>query len=286
MSWKIKKYHESLREAEEGRESAVWSKSLNIALVYPNLYYFGMSNLGFQSLYCVFNQEGQNCERFFLPDVDQWNEYRQSGATLLSVDSDTPATEFDLVAFSISYQNDVLNLPAILELMKLPPFSRDRGEEHPIVLAGGPAMTINPLPVASFFDVAVIGEGEEVAAEITEVLKNGGSKSHKLEALSKLEGVFVPAVHSDPSRRRVQRRVVDQLQPPLAHSKILTPHTEFGDLFLIEVQRGCQWACRFCAAGYIYRYPRYSALEQLKRRVDLGFQYRKKMGLIAGDLLG
>ncbi|MBL7684476.1 MAG: radical SAM protein [Deltaproteobacteria bacterium] len=286
MSWKIKKYHQELREAEQGRLSHVWSRQLNIALVYPNLYYFGMSNLGFQSLYCVFNSDEHHCERFFLPDAIQWQDYRQSGTTLLSVDSDTPATEFDLIAFSISYQNDVLNFLAILELMKFPLRADQRGEEFPIILVGGPAMTINPLPLAPFLDVAVIGEGEEVGREITEILKLSLSKQEKLEALAKLEGVFVPQIHSDVETRKVQRRIVNQLQPPLAHSKILTPHTEFGDLFLIEVQRGCQWACRFCAAGYIYRYPRYSQIETLKRRVDLGFQYRQKMGLIAGDLLG
>jgi radical SAM superfamily enzyme YgiQ (UPF0313 family) len=286
MSWKIKKYHQGLREAETGRETPVWSKRLNVALVYPNLYYFGMSNLGFQSLYCVFHQEGMNCERFFLPDAEQYEDYRQSGSTLLSVDADTPATEFDLIAFSISYQNDVLNLPALLELMRLPFLSRDREEEHPLVIGGGPAITINPLPVAPFLDAAVIGEGEEVGLQIAEILKDPSSKAEKLERLSRVEGVFVPMIHGDPRTRRISRRLIDQLEPPLAHSKILTPHTEFGDLFLIEVQRGCQWACRFCAAGYIYRYPRYSHLEHLKRRVDLGFQHRKKMGLIAGDLLG
>ncbi len=286
MTWKIQKHHQDLRQAEEGRESSVWSKELNVGLVYPNLYYFGMSNLGFQSLYCVFNQKGINCERFFLPDAEDWKEYQRSGSTLISLETDTPATEFDLIAFSISYQNDVLNVPALLELMRIPVQSKDRQESDPLILIGGPAMTINPLPLAPFIDVAVIGEGEEVGNEMIEIFKNYSSKQDRLEALAKLEGVFVPTIHHDVTTRHIYRRLVDQLEPPLAHSKILTPHTEFGDLFLIEVQRGCQWACRFCAAGYIYRYPRYSHFEHLKNRVDLGFRYRKKMGLIAGDLLG
>src|SRR4030095_2200910 len=108
MSWKIQKHHEELRRAELGREPNVWSKVLNTALVYPNLYYFGMSNLGFQSLYALLHSEGFNCERFFLPDAEQWSEYRRTGDTLFSVDADRPATDFDLIAFSISYQNDCL----------------------------------------------------------------------------------------------------------------------------------------------------------------------------------
>lgn len=275
-----------LRTAEEGREGNVWSRGLNVGMVYPNLYYFGMSNLGFQTLYKIFHEmQGVNCERFFLPDDTQVLEYAQSGATLLSIDSDTPATEFDLLAFSISYQNDVLNVPPLLELMQIPIFAKDRSEGDPIVIMGGPAMTINPLPTVDFMDAAVIGEGEEVAIRIAEILQNGTSRNERLEALANVPGVFVPSLHLAEGKS-IWRLRLDQLEPPLAHSKILTPHTEFGDMYLIEVQRGCQWACRFCAAGYIYRYPRYSQVEMLKARIDEGFLYRKKMGLLAGDLLG
>jgi len=286
MSWKIRKHHEMLRAAEEGREGNVWSRAFNIGMVYPNLYYFGMSNLGFQTLYKLFHEmEDVNCERFFLPDDAQIMEYRQSGATLLSIDSDTPASQFDLLAFSISYQNDVLNVPALLELMRVPMLAAERSEKDPVVLVGGPAMTINPLPVVDFIDAAVLGEGEEVAPQIAAIFQSSLSRQERIEALAKLPGVFVPSLHLAEGKS-IWRLRVDQLEPPLAHSKILTPHTEFGDMYLIEVQRGCQWACRFCAAGYIYRYPRYSQIDMLKARIDEGFRYRKKMGLLAGDLLG
>lgn len=286
MSWKIRQHHEFLRAAEQGRELNVWSRTFNVGMVYPNLYYFGMSNLGFQTLYKLFQEMPDvNCERFFLPDAEQLLEYKQSGETLISIDHDRAATEFDLLAFSVSYQNDVLNLPALLELMKLPLFAKERSEGDPIVLAGGPAMTINPLPVFDFVDAVVVGEGEEVISQIAEIFQNNSSRQERLEALSKLAGVFVPTIHKKESHS-VWRLRVDQLEPPLAHSKILTPHTEFGDMYLIEVQRGCQWACRFCAAGYIYRYPRYSQIEMLKARIDEGFKFRNKMGLLAGDLLG
>ncbi len=286
MSWKIRKHHEMLRAAEEGREGSVWARGLNVGMVYPNLYYFGMSNLGFQTLYKIFHEmQDVNCERFFLPDEAQMLEYKQSGDTLLSVDSDTPASEFDLLAFSISYQNDVLNIPALLERMKISFLAKERAESDPIILAGGPAMTINPLPVVDFIDAVVIGEGEEVALQIAEVFKTYRSRQERLEELAKLTGVFVPTIHLH-EKKSIWRLRVDALEPPLAHSKILTPHTEFGDMYLVEVQRGCQWACRFCAAGYIYRYPRYSQIEMLKSRIDEGFRYRKKMGLLAGDLLG
>ncbi len=285
--------------------------SQKIGLAYPNRYFFGMSNLGFQVLYHLFNQEEDtSCERFFLPEDDVLPHH--SRGSLSGYEQSSRARDLTMMAFSVSYQNDYLNVIPMLYLMGLKSLAADREENDPLILAGGPAVTINPEPIAPFCDALVIGEGEEVVHPILEILKSTASKQERLEALHRMEGVYVPSrfenrywernpedkprlgyglISGKPNGRGqtgdyIRRRVVGKPDIPLAHTTVLTPDTEFGDLFLIEVQRGCQWGCRFCAAGFMYRYPRYDALESLKRRIDLGLKYRKKVGLIAGDLLG
>lgn len=285
--------------------------SLRVGLAYPNKYFFGMSNLGFQVLYHLMNRDPEtSCERFFLPEEDLFGQMTRGGLTGMELGS--PVRELAMIAFSVSYQNDYLNLIPMLHLQGLKSLAADREESDPIVVAGGPAVTINPEPIAPFCDVLVIGEGEEIIGKILEILKSTESKVGRLEKLAELEGVYVPALWENRYEERpfggkalagfglisgrpngkpqagrfVRRLVVQDPAVPLAHSTVLTRDTEFGDLFLIEVQRGCQWGCRFCAAGFMYRYPRYDLMANLKSRVDMGLQYRKKVGLIAGDLLG
>jgi len=283
---------------------------LRVGIAYPNKYFFGMSNLGFHTLYAVLNRlPDTSCERFFLPEEDLLAQHAPGG--LQGYELGSSARELAMVAFSVSYQNDYLNLIPMLHLMGLKVRSQDRDEGDPLILVGGPAATINPEPIADFCDALVIGEGEEVIASIADILRGGGTKASRLEQLDKLDGVYVPSLFNPVTDRRmgskatagfglvsgkangrpqegrfIRRLVVQNTEIPLAHSTVLTPDTEFGELYLIEAQRGCQWGCRFCAAGFMYRYPRYDALEPLKRRIDHGLQYRKKIGLIAGDLLG
>jgi len=302
-----------IRERLQSEEGTFFKKgtALRVGLAYPNKYFFGMSNLGFQVLYHILNQETSvACERYFLPEEDLLSQVGRG--SLVGYEQESPARDLQMMAFSISYQNDYLNLVPMLFMMGLKSLACDRSEEDPLIIAGGPAVTINPEPIAPFCDAMVIGEGEEVALQILEILKNVSGKAERLQALDRLEGVYVPSLFSNdyeknavrqtsnlgfglisgtpngrPQQGRfVKRLVVQDPTIPLAHTTVLTPDTEFGDLFLIEVQRGCQWGCRFCAAGFMYRYPRYDALEGLKQRIDLGLRYRKKVGLIAGDLLG
>lgn len=285
--------------------------ALRVGLAYPNTYFLGMSNLGFQTLYSIFNQAPDvSCERLFLPEADLLPQH--SAGSLVTYEQNCSPRELDLIAFSVSYQNDYLHLIPMLYLMGLKARAEERSETDPLILAGGPAVTINPEPIAPFCDFMVIGEGEEVAREILDILQSSDAKAERLVRLNELEGVYVPALFKNPypaatlshkatagfglisgkangapqEGRFIRRRVVQSPEIPLAHSTVLTPDTEFGDLYLIEAQRGCQWGCRFCAAGFMYRYPRYDPLESLKKRVDMALRYRKKVGLIAGDLLG
>lgn len=302
------------RKDRLNREEGAFAKAgatVRAALVYPNRYFFGMSNLGFQVLYHLMNRDPEtSCERVFLPEDDVLAQCGRG--SLRGMELETEVRELDFAAFSVSYQNDYLNLIPMLYLMGLKSHAADREESDPLVLAGGPAVTINPEPIAPFCDALILGEGEEIISKILEVMKSVSGKRDRLEKLATLEGVYVPSlwenrywersaaekstlgfglVSGAPNGRPqsghyVRRLVVQDPSIPLAHSTVLTRDTEFGDLFLIEVQRGCQWGCRFCAAGFMYRYPRYDRMEHLKARIDQGLQYRKKVGLIAGDLLG
>lgn len=287
------------------------SAAFHLGLVYPNRYFLGMSNLGFQAMYKNFNADSDtSCQRLFFPEEDILHHFGEG--SLATYEQGIPGNQLDAVAFSVSYQNDCLNIIPLLRMMGIPTYAQARGETDPIVFAGGPALTINPEPVAPLMDAIVIGEGEELAKPILEILKSGEGREQKLQALHELEGVYVPSRHNNPYREMgeaykasqgfglisgqpngrfvdfpfVRRRVVRDPNMGLAQSEVLTDETEFGDLFLLEVQRGCQWGCRFCAAGFMYRYPRYDSLDVLKSRIDHGLKYRSKVGLIAGDLLG
>ncbi|MCP5468210.1 MAG: radical SAM protein [Deltaproteobacteria bacterium] len=285
--------------------------SFRMALVYPNRYFFGMSNLGFQTLYRIANDlPDTSCERMFLPEEDIL--FQMPDGSLSTYEFKHHAQQLNLIAFSVSYQNDYLNLIPLLRLMGLNEIASLRKDSDPLIIAGGPAVTINPEPIAEIVDVAVIGEGEEVLQEIIDVLRRVSSKKEQLEALSKIAGVYVPTIFDNNYDKlkegkkatqgfglvsgkangqaylhaSIRRRVVNPSNPLLAQSEVLTHDTEFGDMFLLEVQRGCQWGCRFCAAGYMYRFPRYDAFENLKKRIQNALKHRDKIGLIAGDLLG
>lgn len=282
-----------------------------IGLAYPNHYYFGMSNLGFQTLYRIFNEGSSvSCERLFLPEDDLLPQ--MAPGSLATYEHLTPVTGLDCVAFSISYQNDILNLIPMLHLLGLASLAEERQDSDPLIIAGGPALTINPEPAARLLDAIVIGEGEEVAGDILALIQSGMTKKEQLLALSRLPGVYVPSLYPNHYQQRahatkanqgfglvsgqpngkvqdfefIQRLVVKDPDLGLAQSQVLTEETEFGDLFLMEVQRGCQWGCRFCAAGFMYRYPRYQPQVQLQQRIDAALKQRPKLGLIAGDLLG
>lgn len=282
-----------------------------VALAYPNTYYLGMSNLGMQTLYALFNaDEEAACERVFLPDEVVLGDAAMP-RPLRSLENQRPVSDFDCVAFSISFENDYLYVLNILDLSGIPFYARDRGEKDPIVIAGGAALTINPEPIADFMDAIFIGEAEDAAAEILEVLKSGSSRSAKIAALAKIEGVYLPsemdfsdmpAISSsicpaNPSPnsledrvplawlRKYKRRVPHDINGFPVETAVYTPYSEFGKLSLIEVQRGCGRGCKFCAEGFIYTPFRERDIGLIKNQVLRGLKYRQKIGLIGADLL-
>jgi len=232
-----------------------------------------MSNLGFQTLYQILNaHDDVVCERAFLPEPEDLQEYRNTQTPLFSLESQKPLSSFDILAFSISFENDFLNVLTLLELAHIPSESHLRNEKYPWVIAGGVAVFLNPEPMSQFVDLFILGEAEEVIEEFLEVCRQTLSKKGKREKdeflrnLGRVEGVYVPtfyrvtyteagkirAMNPEPGfPRKVKRRWVPKLDQFPAQSTLFTPDTEFKEMALVEVNRGCPRGCRFCAACFV-----------------------------------
>lgn len=294
MIWKLKEKAKEILSNETG--TIFKEGSLRVALVYPNTYEIGTSNLGFQLIYRILNSiTNISAERVYLPDKDDI-KFFESGEDLFSLESQRQVGEFDVIALSIPFEGDYINVLKILELSKIPLRSLDRGDGYPLIIAGGMATLLNPEPLAPFTDAFVIGEGEYITREVFEILARREPKWKTLERLSEVRGVYVPSFFEPiynqdgtfaghlPSPR-VKKRFVDDLDLHPAGSTILTKNTTFSDMYLIEVSRGCGGACRFCAEGFVYRYPRHrdknSIIAEIKKAKELG----RRVGLISPMLL-
>ncbi|MGC8832842.1 MAG: radical SAM protein [Armatimonadota bacterium] len=276
-----------LLAAERGTVYKPRGNKLVFALAFPNTYHVGMSSLGFQVVYRLLNElPDVVCERVFLPDPEERDRVANSRKGLTTLESGIPLREVDVLGFSVYFELDYANVAAVLRLAGLPPLARDRNEEHPLVVAGGPAVSINPEPLAEFVDVAAVGDGEELVPEMTaRILKLGAScaggvvdRKEMLKELAQVPGLYVPSLYrfeyDDEGRVAnieplngaplpVKKRVTRDLSRYDVSSAIVTPNTEFGGMFLTEIARGCARGCRFCFAGYGYRPVRYRRTEDV-----------------------
>ena len=282
--------------AEEGTAANPWGGRLTVALVFPNTYQQAMSNLGFLTVYHLLNgRDDCLCERFFLPDPDDLKEHRATGYPLFSLESGHPLADFDLVAFSISFENDYLHLPTLFELGRLPLWAAQREARHPLLLCGGVCAFLNPEPLAEIFDAFAVGEAEPLLPGLIAVLRAGGPRPALLAALAQLPGLYVPSLYqidyaingtiagyraTPPAPPRVARQWLADLDASPSRSFITTSATEFGDMALTEVSRGCSRGCRFCAAGFLYLPPRERSLANLVGQIEAGLCARKKQGLV------
>ncbi len=254
---------------------------LRVCLLYPNRYHLAQSSLGFQTVYHLLNlHPGVVCERAFLPEEEDLAEMARRREELLSYESQTPVHTFDVVGFSVSYELDYLNVARLLRLAKLPPRAADREEHHPLVLAGGPVAAINPEPLAPLIDLFVVGEAEPVLPALLSVLqRNVGKREDSLSAAAEVPGVYVPALLGS-EQQEVARQYARDLDEYPTHSRVLTPETEFGDLFLIEVSRGCARRCAFCVTPACYWPLRFRQAETVLASVELGLKWRSAIGLV------
>jgi radical SAM superfamily enzyme YgiQ (UPF0313 family) len=256
--------------AEQGTVTKEWGGKLPVALIYPNSYNIGMSNLGIQAIYRFVNDYPDAvCERVF---------YHADDDSILAMESQRPLTDFAILAFSVSYELDYFNVLQTLKAGGIPLFAKDRDETHPLVIAGGPCITANPMPLTPFLDCLCIGEAEAILPKMIPILKEGASEKRDdlLKQLSSLPGIYVPRYTNKP----VKRQWIKNLDNFLVHSVVLTRDTELGNMYLIEVERGCSRGCRFCLVSNCYKPMRFHSVEGILTQAKTGLKYRKRLGLM------
>jgi radical SAM superfamily enzyme YgiQ (UPF0313 family) len=275
ISWNEMEKARSRLDEEQGTIIKDWGGKLPFAFVYPNSYFIGMSNLGLQAIYGLLNRrEDTVCERVF------WDkENGLEGAQPLSVESQRPLSDFAVLAFSLNYEIDYLNIVFLLKASGIPLYSVDRDETQPLIIAGGPCVIANPMPVAPFFDCLCVGEAEVLLPAMIPVIADGltGNREHLVRALSTLQGIYAPRFNS---QNLVHRQWVKQLDDYPCHSTVLTQNTELSDLYLIEAQRGCAHDCRFCLVSCSFSPLRFHSADGILKQAETGLKFRKRVGLV------
>jgi radical SAM superfamily enzyme YgiQ (UPF0313 family) len=273
---------------------------LRVALAFPNTYFVGMSNLGFQTVYSLFNAEdGIVCERTFLPPKSEVEALRASGAGLVTLESQTPVREFDIFALSVSFEWDYTNVLTLLRLAGIPLRAADRTLHDPIVMIGGAVTFVNPEPLAPFADIIAAGEGEALIPPLVDAFREATDRSDMLRRLVNERGFYVPAFYdvtyaadgtieqfvtrdgtaAPPVVRKAALRATDAVDPPA--TRIFTPETEFGSRFLVEVVRGCANLCRFCWAGYNYLPVRAFPKDRILELAKQARPHSNRVGLVS-----
>jgi len=274
---------------------------VSVCVAYPNLYRLGMANLGYQAIFHIFDSHPVvDAERAFLPDRDEREAIQEGRARLLSFEKGRALSDFDIIAFSVAFETDYLNIVSMLRMAGIPLRRSERaGRNFPLVIAGGSAIFLNPEPVADFIDLFLIGEGEEMVPEFLARFLDVRRDSDRLSTLSEVQGAYLPdyfqpsyahgknleAVrYSGPANPTVTRRMIKNLDRFNTSSLILTEESVFGDMFLVEASRGCQWGCRFCAAGFMYRPIRYRSPEKIEAEARRGLGERGVIGLVGAEM--
>lgn len=292
----LNKERGSIRKEHGGR--------IRICLIYPNVYKIGIGNLGFQTVYRLFNERKDVvCERSFLPSFEILSHYKNF--PLLSIESKTPLIEFDILAFSLCFENDLPNVLKILKLSKIPILAVDRESEHPLIIAGGILCYSNPEPFADIFDIILIGEAEELVNNFIDTYKKviHGCESLDWKKVLKREliginGFYVPEAYEEiydkmgnlvgrkslwnEAPEKVRRVYCKDFSKKFSFSQILTEDSVFPQMFLVEAMRGCPFSCRFCLVGHVYNPPRKASFEILKDRIEhIRNCYNCNVGIIA-----
>ena len=273
---------------------------LRVALAFPNTYFVGMSNLGFQTVYTLFNAEDNIvCERVFLPPKTELAAQLASGAPLLTLESQTLVGDFDIVAFSVSFEWDYTNVLTLLRLAGLPQRAEARTHRHPLVLIGGAVTFVNPEPLALFADVIAAGEGEALIPSLVRAFQGASDRADLLRRLATERGFYIPSFYdvrygddgtiaafvprpgtgAPPVVKKAALKTTEAVDPPA--TTIFTPDTEFGSRFLVEVVRGCANLCRFCWAGYNYLPVRAFPKERILELAERARPHSNRVGLVS-----
>ncbi|MBI4871661.1 MAG: radical SAM protein [Candidatus Riflebacteria bacterium] len=249
MSHPADRYRAELLALERGPFPFRENGPFRVCLVYPNSYRVGMSNLGFQAVYRAINDTpGMTCERTFLPEAAQLRDLERYRLPLFSLESGRELSDFEVVAFTLTYELDYLNVLDILRLADIPAAAAERGPEHPLILGGGAALTANPRTMEPVFDALYLGELETSGPELFRRLRDGGR--HDRDALGNgLSQLWVPSSGRPPAAGYAS---VADLDRHFAASSIVTPRTVFADTALVELTRGCPRHCAFCLARELY----------------------------------
>ncbi|MGA1824300.1 MAG: B12-binding domain-containing radical SAM protein [bacterium] len=300
---KIWRIHKQILKDEHNTIYKERGGRIGIVLAYPNTYYVGMSNLGFHTIYFHFNKRADVvCERIFLPDKEQFEIYQTLHIPLATLESGIQAQEFDIIAFSCSFESDYVNILKILELSNIPLRSKDRGDEFPLVIMGGACTFFNPEPIADYIDVFLCGEGENLCNEFLDSFKTtyqNEGKERLFKNCASIKGVYIPkyykyhfnnqgniiTIENDPIvPDRIMPRIEKDIDKLDAQTRIVSPHTEFGHMHLLEVSRGCPRACNFCILSRAYKPFRIKKIGHLLESAKQGLQYRDKIGLIGASI--
>jgi radical SAM superfamily enzyme YgiQ (UPF0313 family) len=300
VSQKLRGKTDLLLSKEKGTVYKDPGGKVTVALVYPNTYHVGMSNLGFQGIYGLLNSMNDVvCERAFLPDDKDLTEYARTNTELFTMESKKALNRFDIVAFSVSFENDYPNVAKILDLSGIPLRSSERTAYHPLVIMGGVCAFFNPEPLADFFDICFIGEADGMLPEFMDIYKSAASKPDVLKKSAGIEGLYVPSFYrisydsdgkisrrqsSHHSPETIKRQYLKDLSRSKITTSIITSETEFSEMYLIEAMRGCPWSCRFCVADKIYAPPRRKELQVIKEEIQAALPRTKRIGIIGPSL--
>ena len=273
---------------------------LRVALAFPNTYWVGMSNLGFQTVYRLFNSQPDIvCERVFLPPKQELAAQLAAGAPLITLESQTPVRDFDVFAFSVSFEWDYVNVLTLLRLAGIKPYAADRTTRDPLIVVGGAVTFVNPEPLAPFADVIAAGEAEVLVPSLERAFRESTGRPALLRALTQERGFYIPSFYEPRYRedgllealvpvdgtnapvpvRKAALKTTDALDPPA--TGIFTPDTEFGSRFLVEVVRGCANLCRFCWAGYNYLPVRSFPADRILQLAREARPHASRVGLVS-----
>jgi len=299
-SWPQRERARELLSKEVGYVRKPHGGRMRVALAFPNTYFVGMSNLGFQTVYTLFNaQDDIVCERVFLPPKTELAAQLASGAPLVTIESQTLVRDFDVFAFSVSFEWDYTNVLTMLRLAGIPRRAADRTHHDPLVMIGGAVTFVNPEPLALFADIVAAGEGEALIPPLVRAFRDASDRDDLLHRLVAERGFYVPSFYDvkyaengtidafQPREgtgapavvRKAALKTTEAVDPPA--TTIFTPDTEFGSRLLIEVVRGCANLCRFCWAGYNYLPVRAFPKDRILQIAAAARPHSSRIGLVS-----